>query len=195
MSKEKGKKKKDGKDPATIEQERRDKQYYYVQDIISGINGNCHEVKKWSVTSASIVAVVGQVGISDIGWVAAIIGLLASAFWVTETIWRMNQWAFIRSLRGREGDAGAPAPQISTGWSDAYYGGTSPEASPTWPEKSWKGFWARFFQWETSLPHLLIVLFALTAVAIVRLGYIHPPVDSVDRITIEGPVHLDLPKN
>jgi hypothetical protein len=179
-------------DKAAIAQERRDNQYYHVQDIIRGINQNSHDVKKWSVTSASIVAVVGQIGISNVVPVAALVALLAFAFWVTETVWRMNQWAFIRSLRNLEKDP--TFPTISTGWSDAYYGKTSSKADPKTPEKSWSGFLRRFIQWETSLPHLLIILFAGMAITLSLTGILPADGEKAEKIAVEGPVHLDLQK-
>ena len=142
--------------------EKRDwKEYYYVQDLITGFNKDCLEIKKWSIGIASIVAVIGQAGLANLPAMLVVIAALALVFWVTETIWRMNQWAFIRCVRKFEEEE--DSPQISKNWASHYvwFGGGSEayrEGSP------WR-FIKHFSTPRTFLPHGLIVLLALVAFA------------------------------
>lgn len=137
-----------------------EKEYFVLQDIVTGINKDCLEIKKWSVTTASIAAVVGQVGLKNIVPVLIVIVVLAIGFWITETIWRMNQWAFIRRIRELEDQAGAPG--ISSGWRRFYVGGTAAATESNYEEgeatfgRAWGHFWA----WRTCLPHAFLVLAA-----------------------------------
>jgi hypothetical protein len=131
------------------------KEYYYVQDLVTGFNKDCLEIKKWSVAVASFVAVVGQSGLSNLSLVLLTIVALAFVFWVTETIWRMNQWAFIRSARQLEAAEGAP--KVSTRWAEHYLSRPRPDTDK---EGSVRGALKHFAAPRTFLPHGVIILLA-----------------------------------
>ena len=142
--------------------EKRDwKEYYFIQDLITGFNKDCLEIKKWSIGIASIVAVVGQAGLANLPAMLVVIASLALVFWVTETIWRMNQWAFIRCVRKFEEEEGSP--QISKNWASHYvwFGGGNEAYREGTPVR----FVKHFITPRTFLPHGLIVLLALVALA------------------------------
>ncbi len=134
------------------ETERQDKQYYCLQDTVGGINSACLEIKKWSVTSASIVALIGQLGVGRLGYVMAIVAILSLSFWITEAIWRETQAAFITHIRAIEKDDNVLS--ISRQWSKNYLGDEETTRSVK--------FWTNFFKPETYLPHGII--FAVSGV-------------------------------
>ena len=136
------------------------REYYFVEQIVTDINKDCLEIKKWSVTAASAIAVVGQVGPLDFVLVLPIIALLALIFWITEAVWRINQWAFIRHIR--ELEAKVPeGPQISTRWGRFYFGEASATGDYAEGEWSRKRAWTHFWAPRTALPHIIIVALAL----------------------------------
>lgn len=151
--------------PAPLQEEARpsdEKEYYFLQEIVSGINKDCLEIKKWSVTAASAAAVVGQVGLSNMEPILLIIAILALVFWLTETVWRVNQWAFIRRIR--ELEAKNPnGPRISSRWSRFYLGSGSKEYIWNRPdgEASLGNSFRHFWKARTFFPHLVILVAAL----------------------------------
>lgn len=141
------------------------KEYYYVQNMVTDFNKDCLEIKKWSVALAAIVAGVGQSSLANPKPMFVIVMLLAIAFWVTETFWRMNQWAFIRRIREIEA-GGRGCPTISTAWARFYYGPVN-AARPNadWnaarPEGGARGFLKNCYAGRTSLPHAFILAAAM----------------------------------
>lgn len=144
-----------------------EREYYFLEDLISRFNSDCLEIKKWSVTSASAVAVAGQFGGTPPAVQLSIIAALAIAFWVTETLWRVNQWAFIRRVQQME--AVGDVPQVSSSWTRFYLGKVKydvlkADAAKWWDmapgETSPGRVLSHFLQLRTSLPHGLITLLA-----------------------------------
>ena len=141
------------------------KEYYYIQNLVTGFNQDCLEIKKWSVALASIVAVVGQSGLANLKPMLVVIILLALAFWVTETVWRMNQWAFIRCIRKIESGSGN-VPKISSGWA-RYYIGTKAQQqiekdlADKRGESSFSRMFENFRAGRTAMPHAIIIIAAL----------------------------------
>lgn len=159
---------------------RRDAEYYKLEDIIGTINSSCLTIKAWSVGAASIVAIVGQSGLAALRPVMVTIAALAVAFWLTETIWRSNQAAFIRRVRDLE-EADREGPQISHQWS-RYFLGDEAKVRPI-------SFLGAMFWRETMLPHAVILAFA--TIAFLWLGTLpDEEQEVVQRITIEGPIEL-----
>jgi len=170
---------------AATQQDRSDKQYYELQGIVSGINASCPEVKKWSVTSASIIALVGQLGIGRLAWVMAIVALLALAFWTTEAIWRKTQAAFILHIRTLEANDSTNVLQISQQWSRNFLGNENTEQKAM--------FWRRFWAWETMFPHLLIVLLSALPAILLIAGWLDVAQDGTEerfRIILDGPLEF-----
>ncbi|HEV2866722.1 MAG TPA: hypothetical protein VGX37_09415 [Allosphingosinicella sp.] len=163
------------------------KEYYYVQDLITGFNKDCLEIKKWSVATASIVAIVGQGGLKNLSLVLLTILVLAFVFWITETIWRMNQWAFIRYVRQLELKPGAP--QISRKWAEAYLGQATPEPAVD-PEGSFRAFLEHFLRPRTFLPHGIV--FGLAFIALASSDRWRPAAEPEQPQRIEGSVDVRL---
>lgn len=174
-----------------------EKEYFCLQDIVAGINRDCLEVKKWSVTSASIVAVIGQVGLSNLVPILWIILILSISFWLTETVWRVNQWSFIRRIRQLE--VKSPRnPQISHSWARFYMG----QASAEQPGRQWDrdqaegslaGSFKRFIALETCLPHGVIAMVAVVALILMASGWLSFASDGpkIQHIAGKLDVHLD----
>jgi hypothetical protein len=186
------------KDRETAEAAPKDwKEYYYVEDLVTSFNKDCLDIKKWSVGAASIVAVIGQGQLSYLPLVLETIVALALIFWVTETIWRMNQWAFIRYLRDLEDGSCRDKPGISHGWSKYYLG--ADEARKKWirnffiadREGSVRGALKHFVTPRTALPHLLIVVAALAALP-ASVRWSHPSAAAKEPQRVEGKLDVRL---
>lgn len=171
------------------------KEYYYVQDLITGFNKDCLEIKKWSVATASIVAVVGQSGLRNLPLVLMLIMALALVFWITETIWRMNQWAFIRYVRTLEPVKGAP--RISGKWAEAYLGEKCPVQTLDEPcamdsRKEYQQFLSHLVKGRTFLPHGVILVLAGAALALVLSGVFTEPAREPSPQEIRGSLDVRL---
>lgn len=142
-------------------------EYYFTQQLVTGFNSDCLEVKKWSVTAASGIAVLGTAAEVHLPAVFAIVATSALAFWITETVWRMNQWAFVRSIRRLEEDnANHPGyPQVSTRWA-GFWGQAA--GSGDGSEGTLAAGLRHFIGARTMLPHAFV--FGASALGLVLSG-------------------------
>lgn len=152
------------------------KEYYFLESLVNNANADCLEVKKWSVTAATAVAVIGQVAGISAYIDLLIIVMLALAFWLTETRTRMTQWSFIRRIQQLE-TLHPGGPQISHSWTRFYFGRAAwkkmrAAAKPEWDDDEGEAqrFWHHFRTSSTMLPHVLVLLVAVAAAALL-FGY------------------------
>ncbi len=160
------------------------KEYYFVQDIISKFNSDCLTIKQWSVTSASVVAVVGQAAFPALIPVALVVAILACSFWVTETVWRRNQSAFIHYVRELE-TATPGGPQVSHNWSKFYLKSDGKTLPLSWP--------VVMIMPQTCLPHVIILAIALLVLGLLLLfPGLMPAKASADplKIVVEQPIQF-----
>ena len=186
-------------DPAAAAAAAREKEYYFIEELISSINSDCLEIKKWSVTTASAVAVAGQLTGTSVTVQLLIIASLALAFWLTETQWRINQWSFIRRVQELEA-ADRAGPQVSSGWVRHYRGKAFYDRYLAKPAEHWldpRGESelgrriSHFFELRTSLPHILVVAIAGTALVYFTL-WVTPEAPKPALQQLSGSVSVEL---
>lgn len=156
-----------GHEPAPSEEP--SKEYYFLESLVNNANADCLEVKKWSVTAATAVAVIGQVAGISAYIELAIIAILAVAFWLTEARTRMTQWSFIRRIQQLE-TLHPDGPQISHSWTRFYFGRQAFDElraakTPEWDNDvgEAKRLGHHFWTSSTMLPHAFVLLVAVVA--------------------------------
>jgi hypothetical protein len=136
-------------------------EYLQLQKTIEDFNQQTLTIKNWSVVFG--FASIGVAFTSHREWVLIVSALSAGTFWILETQWKYFQNAYYERVYHIEAyfreDRSSPAPfQIAASW-----------------KASWDRNWpTRFFEILTwpwvFLPHLVVILIALTLFALVKLS-------------------------
>ena len=132
-------------------------EYYHLQSIVTGYNGDCLEIKKWSVTMAAGAAGFAyKDGVPELLYVASIGAFM---FLLTEAYWRANQKVFIDRIRKIEGDLQhvLESPRISQSWLSDWGGETF--------RNDLKQVCSAMTRVRTLLPHAVIIVAAVILAA------------------------------